>query len=177
MLRRRAWLAAMTPVALVFAGCGSSLVKTEGVVKLDGQPVEGATVTFMSDDGKQVSVGVTDATGKFELHTGDKPGAAPGAYKVTVLKAPKVAGAETMTPGSEEYLKSMKEEAKDEINASKKSNMYASKMPGMTGARGSSSIKSELPAIYGGSGTTPLTAKVPSDGPIVLELQSKPGKP
>jgi hypothetical protein len=158
--------------ALALTGCGSSLVKTEGVVTLDGQPVEGATVTFMTEDGKQTSVGATDASGKFQLFTADKPGALPGSYKVTVVKTPKVAGAESMSPGNPEYLKQMKEESKDTMAASKKSAAFA-KMPGLAAGGGAASIKSELPKIYGTPASTPLTAKVPSDGPITLELKSK----
>ena len=80
-------------VALAVAGCGPKGLPTnyvEGIVTLDGQPLEGALVTFRPEtpDGK-VAVGQTDATGKYTLTTdGGLPqkGALEGEYKVTVTK-------------------------------------------------------------------------------------------
>jgi len=163
-------LSYLVPVGLITVlatGCGSSLVKTEGVVKLDGVPVEGATVTFSSEDGSKSYSGFTDSTGKFVLQSGEKTGAAPGNYKVTVVKTPKVAGGESMKPGDPEYLKQMAKEAgKDKSKVA----------PGMAMYQKSSApkVESELPAVYALSTTTTLTATVPAKDPIVLELKSKP---
>ena len=80
-----------------------------GTVTLDGQPVEGASVSFSpkSADGRGAA-GLTDASGRFSLTTvasGD--GAMPGSYQVAVSKTttsggPDVSGLESdpskMTP-------------------------------------------------------------------------------
>jgi hypothetical protein len=91
----RTWLLGVVG-ALLMAGCGGpaadpnrpQTVAVSGTVTYKGSPVEGATVTFLSDsrEGKG-AVGKTDASGRFTLMTfapGD--GAVPGTYKVTVRK-------------------------------------------------------------------------------------------
>jgi len=58
------------------------------VVTYNGEPVEGATVTFMAtSEGGRGAMGTTDASGKYSLLTfvaGD--GAIPGSYKVKIAK-------------------------------------------------------------------------------------------
>jgi hypothetical protein len=91
--------------ALAAVGCGSGeslpTVPASGTITLGGQPVEGASVTFVpkSDSGRPAS-GTTDASGKFKLQSYLSPssspaGALPGDYTVTVAKL-QAAGA--MTP-------------------------------------------------------------------------------
>lgn len=77
----------------VQAGCGPDLshlpktVTAEGVVTLDGDPVEGAAVSFVSESSSHHASGVTDADGKFVLRAfEEKPGAVPGDYRVSVNK-------------------------------------------------------------------------------------------
>jgi len=95
-------------LVLLFAGCGGSAVdpdRTEtvpvtGTVTHNGEPVEGASVTFMaqSADGRGAS-GTTDASGEFTLTTfepGD--GAIPGSYRVKIAKTVVEGG-----PSEEEY--------------------------------------------------------------------------
>lgn len=85
---------------MAFAGCNGPTVDTEpvtGVVTLDGEPVEGATVTFVPvDPTKGVSAaGRTDAQGVYKLTamvTGEEQavaeaGTKPGEYYVGVRKA------------------------------------------------------------------------------------------
>jgi hypothetical protein len=85
----RIWPAALA-VALAAAGCGGSTGRVSGVVTLDGQPLEGASVTFSPisgrDDGVGGSTGKTDAQGRYSLRTvvGDKTGAAVGKHKVSI---------------------------------------------------------------------------------------------
>jgi len=139
---RLSYLLPIGLITILSTGCGSSLVKTEGVVKLDGVPVEGATVTFSSEDGSKSYSGFTDSSGKFVLQSGEKSGAAPGNYKVTVVKTPKVAGGESMKPGDPEYLKQMEKEGGGKAK---------SKVPlGMAMYQKSSApkVESELPAVY-----------------------------
>lgn len=162
---RRTFSWAVGIAVILSAGCGGSLVKTEGVVKLDGSPVEGATVTFASEDGSKSYTGFTDSAGKFVLQSGDKVGAASGQYKVTVVKTPKVSGLENVKPGDPAYFKQM------EKDVPKGHPGYGT--PLRTGPS-TPKVNSELPAIYALTTTTPLTATVPSSGPIVLELKSKP---
>ena len=73
---------------LVLTGCGESRPDTAAVtgeVHYQGQPVEGASVVFVSDG--PPAQGVTDSLGKFTLRTfspGD--GATIGQHRVTITK-------------------------------------------------------------------------------------------
>lgn len=61
-------------------------------------PVEGAHVTFASAQGGRPAFGVTDAQGVAQLSTyGDKDGAIPGQYQVTVRKT-KIEGETPVDP-------------------------------------------------------------------------------
>jgi hypothetical protein len=82
-------------MVVALAGCGGVGVDTVpvgGVVMLDGSPVEGASVTFLSDEtsGTRVATGKTDASGKFTLKTivGEQSadGAVQGTHKIMVAK-------------------------------------------------------------------------------------------
>jgi hypothetical protein len=61
---------------------------------LDGQPLAGFTVTFISSDNKRPAWGVTDEEGSFELTTYDlKDGCLPGEYKIILTSpAPRLSG-------------------------------------------------------------------------------------
>ncbi len=85
------WLVLFAAFSLV--GCGPDLshlpptVPAEGVVTLDGTPVEGATVTFVSETTNYHATAITDAQGKFALNAfPEKKGAVAGKYKVEVNK-------------------------------------------------------------------------------------------
>lgn len=163
------FLAALVPLT----GCGGvTLLPTQGVVTLDGKPVEGATVVFTSPDGKTNASGMTDAAGAFTLSTGEKLGAAAGTYKVTVSKYAVIVGA--MSPSQTEgggmnkdYLAAMKKEAPKGGGGNP--------MAIPKGGAASGGAKTELPDIYATVEKTPLSnIAVPSAGPIKLELKSKP---
>jgi hypothetical protein len=69
----------------LLAGCGGGLIRTTGVVELDGAPIPNAAVMFLPVKGGRPATGRTDAAGHFVLTTfepGD--GAAAGTYKVTI---------------------------------------------------------------------------------------------
>jgi len=128
-------------LVLLFVGCGETVdadrpetAPVTGTVTYNGQPVEGATVTFMAGaSGGRGAVGTTDASGKFQLTTfeaGD--GAIPGAYKVKIAKT--VGGAPTAGEG--------------EI------------MAPPTGGPPTSEVKDELPVKYKDENTSGLTADV-----------------
>jgi hypothetical protein len=146
-------------VAGAAAGCGGKTVKVEGIVTLDGTPVQGATVIFVPQGGEREANGLTDADGVFHLttfNTGD--GAMPGTYKVTVEKhaVPTDLGG-TPTPDDPDSMrKAMQDRAKN-----------AQKDPRAN--------KSSLPADYANQKTTPLQFTIPSSGQIKIELKSKGG--
>jgi hypothetical protein len=184
-MSRAIYLALATCSLVTLAGCGGpKLVPVEGVVMLDGKPVEGATVTFVSDDGKYSFSGSTDSSGHFALQEGEKLGAFPGTYKVTVVKGQRKPGGESIDP--EEGMKMMKKDAEEAEKANKAdkakqaaSGDMKSKMASMVGAKSSpgappATVKSELPSVYAIGTKTPLTATVPAAGPIQLDLKSKP---
>ena len=77
---------------LTAAGCSSNpaiypeVADVVGVVTLDGQPLEGATITFAPEAGR-ASSGVTDSTGRYSLnYTGSIRGAMLGAHRVMIKK-------------------------------------------------------------------------------------------
>ena len=83
-------LALITTIA-VLSGCGPSnppTAKVTGTVTLDGNPVEGAVITFMPDDGEnKPAIATSLADGNYSLttfKTGD--GAMLGSYKIKVFK-------------------------------------------------------------------------------------------
>ena len=79
-------------IGLTVLGCGGSdgprTYPVTGVATLDGEPVEGATVTFVpQSDGLSTAMGKTDASGRFSLVTpGGQSGAEPGRYNVIIMK-------------------------------------------------------------------------------------------
>jgi hypothetical protein len=83
-------------VAVVVAGCaqqGPDVNYVEGVVTLDGQPIEGVAVGFSPVDASKgtAAVGTTDANGVFKLTStaggATDAGAMPGDYNVTFMKS------------------------------------------------------------------------------------------
>jgi hypothetical protein len=88
-------LLALLPIFGVglIVGCGPDLshlprtVKAEGIVTLDGVPVEGALLTFIADQGEHHASATSDKNGRFVLNAfPQKSGAVPGSYKVGVSK-------------------------------------------------------------------------------------------
>lgn len=130
----------------LLAGCGKSgPVSVRGVVKLDGQPVAGAAVTFVAQDpGGRDASGATNEKGEFELST-TKPGdgVLPGKYKV-VIQPPGEGGGSTPFDDPEKPV---------------------AKPKAPRGPR--------IPVKYTNPATTPLTQDVPPNGEVVIDLQSK----
>jgi hypothetical protein len=88
-------------LTLLATGCGKKgpeqhgTVKVTGTVKYNGNPVEGATVTFIPSESKDMqnkgkgnaAFGTTDKDGTFVLRTfNPDDGGVPGKYIVTVTK-------------------------------------------------------------------------------------------
>lgn len=154
-MRSIGWGFLFTALVITGVGCGSgqSLTKVRGTVTLDGKPIEGATVGFFPTQGSsgKYAFGRTGADGSFQLTT-TKPddGAFPGDYVITVQYEE---GYEVPPAPS---LKAAKEAAnKIRQQKIKKPPKYA------------------VPAIYSDPGKTPFRQKVPPDGPVKLQLQSK----
>lgn len=134
---------------VAFIGCGTGLKSVEGIVTMDGKPVDGASVAFVPEGGagRQAS-GSTGPDGKFTLISGPDKGAAPGNYKVLVTKKAGVSSATTSTNPADlakMMQKGVKEVAKQ---------------------------KSLLPEKYAKIDTTPLTCTVPPPSqPVTFDLK------
>src|SRR2546425_4092176 len=76
---------------LLLAGCSGKYgtFDVRGTVLLDGQPLPGATVLFMPEDGGgRAASGMTDSEGNFLLTTyKENDGALRGKYRVLVSKS------------------------------------------------------------------------------------------
>jgi hypothetical protein len=89
-------------------GCGSAKpVKVEGIVLLDGKPVEGATVSFVPDgETGRPADALTGPDGVFRLNTfSPEDGALPGDYRVVVIKT--ATGGAGSQPRGADQIKSM----------------------------------------------------------------------
>lgn len=103
-------LAVVLLVSLLAFGCAPqsngdrpATYDVTGIVTHNGQPVEGATVSFQPTGTGTAAIGKTDASGKYTLTTfasGD--GALPGEYQVKIVKLD-VKIAETVDEDSEGY--------------------------------------------------------------------------
>jgi hypothetical protein len=148
---RRLCVLGLALTFLAVAGGCSGSGKVEGSVKYKGQPVEGATVVLMGDDGNPVATGVTDSSGKFKLKTPQGKEAIPsGTYIATVTKKEGAGGAMidlSEGPASKDALLKMK--------------------AGMA-AKGIGAGKSALPDQYS-TKNSPLKITVPS-GQYDLDL-------
>ena len=82
--------ATLATLLIGMTGCGEPSIGSlpvTGTIKVDGKPIEGATVVFNPDGSGRSASGLTDAQGKYKLTTvvsGD--GALPGKYKIGVSK-------------------------------------------------------------------------------------------
>lgn len=77
----------------LLAGCGSAasdLVPVSGRVVLEGKPLATGTVSLRPNAAKgnasqHQPTGSIDAQGRFQIYTTERPGAAPGWYRVVVF--------------------------------------------------------------------------------------------
>ncbi|UUO04682.1 carboxypeptidase-like regulatory domain-containing protein [Blastopirellula sp. J2-11] len=61
--------------------------KTQGVIRMDGQPLPGATVVFESSTGNHSGTAVTDDSGKYQLTTfEDFDGVTAGEFLISIEK-------------------------------------------------------------------------------------------
>jgi hypothetical protein len=161
MLHHRFSIGALAAAFLLSGlGCSGRLVKVRGVVKLDGEPVEGAVVVFQNDGQEgRPAVGQTDKDGAFRLGTfKSEDGALRGSYRVTIMPPqayPQVTWHEGMSFG----------EAMAQYAQGKKELENQPPLPG-----------SNIPAKYRNPSQTPLRQTVPPDGLVVFELASEGGE-
>jgi hypothetical protein len=115
------------PIALVLtmlvlipgglAGCGPSddtmrikLVPVNGTVTFNGQPLEGARVTFSPDDANERSTpggDVTGPAGNYKAMFRNRSGLAPGMYKIIVEKIVPPAGVKAEDTDINMHLESL----------------------------------------------------------------------
>jgi hypothetical protein len=138
---------------LVLSGCGGiKPVPVRGKVTLDNQPVEGATVTFLGEaPGQRSAAGVTQADGSFQLTTHNpNDGAFPGNYKVTIQYSEGVEGG-----GGKNMKEAFDAFKKGQDQQKKRTPKYV------------------IPPKYSDAGQTVLKQKVPPEGNVAYNLQSK----
>jgi hypothetical protein len=131
MLKSCTTLMAAALTVLALCGCGESsgpkVEYVEGIVKLDGQPVEGATVTFSpaSPDGVG-AVGTTDANGVYRMTAlpdgAIDKGAVAGSYSVALMKVGSIDSGASISAEDPDYAKKMAEMSSGAPSAAPKSN-------------------------------------------------------
>ena len=147
-------------VLMACSGCSDGLVDVRARVTLDGKPLEKASVTLVSSDGKKnrSAFGTTDADGYVRFSTfAAEDGVAPGDYKVTVNKAP-----DNMKQEMDDFDKDNPEDVKRILML--ESGHYVPFM------------RTGLPRPYLNARDTPLSCTVPSEGELTFDLDSSLGK-
>lgn len=146
--------------AVAIAGCGGgdswtanqpATVEACGYVKMNGQPVEGAAVTFAPVSGKHAASAVTDSSGYFELRAfKSKEGAVPGQYMIAVSKTEEIPESEQkkvkFDPGED------KEHADEAAGGGEVMAGWRNVLPQQFASPATSGLKMEVPA----GGTTDL---------------------
>lgn len=90
--KQRPYYVLVPLISLILVGCGGgsdrpSLAPASGIVTLNGEPVEGASLTFIPTAGGRPGSAITDAQGRYTIKTyQDAPGAIIGEHKVAVIK-------------------------------------------------------------------------------------------
>lgn len=136
-------------VVLCLAGCTRDLVPVEGVVLVDGKPVESGTGLLFCplDKPGRPATGRVGANGRFTMHTGPRGGVMRGRYKVAIsnstntVEPPVFEG--DAEPWSREFL-----EYEQRLQAF----LSQPPRPGM------------IPVAYSSMTSTPLEWRVPEDG-------------
>jgi hypothetical protein len=150
---------------VVGAGCGGKgrLHPVEGVVTLNGTPVEGATVMFVPEGDKgEHAHGLTDAAGHFTLKTNNQNGVYPGKYKVLVSKSSVTI--DQAGGGGEEAAMERKGGGQMRQQWEQFYKKTGGKKP-----------KVVLPPIYSDGDRTPFHYTVPVEGEVKLEMEKKAG--
>ena len=145
--------------AVNFTGCtpaGVQVVQVKGRMTHNGQPLDGASVTFSptTHEGREAS-GLTNANGEFVVLTqgATKSGCMPGSYRVSVTKNIAV----------DRHGNPLVFVVSDDPHAPPPAGLESGERPTM---------KSVIPEKYGNAETSGLTAEVTKKGPnsFVFEL-------
>jgi hypothetical protein len=156
MIRGACTLTLMACLSMTIGcGGGTKLHHVEGLVTLDGQPLEGAMVTFTN--GNQIATGLTTASGKFKLLHLGKEGCPAGTFKVTVSKIEAMMPAD-MAPAPDGNPTEMYKKTMEKMGVK----------PGVVGG-GSFKPKSLVPEKYKNPGALPDQI-VPATSEIKIEL-------
>jgi hypothetical protein len=146
-------------LTLAGAGCGGGPTPVEGVVLLDGRPLEGATINFVPDGGVgEPAVAVTTADGRFQASTQAGLGAMPNTYRVLISK---VTGPPQRRPPW-----AGRAEAPTEAEKA----AYLRELAAIDKAQ-----KDAVPPDYTRANTTPLRVTVPLKGELRIEMASPTG--
>ncbi len=134
---------------LALSGCTSKACKVTGVIKMDGEPIEGVSISFVpkTDGQGELAAGTSVAGGAYEIKTlsGDiVDGTVPGTYTVVLRKSEVLwDGKSWMHPaGGGEPVKS-------------------------------TTLKELLPKQYTSSATSPFTATVEKGKPNTFDFDIK----
>ena len=98
------WTLAALSALVLLCGCGGDeleLAEVGGVVTYQGEPLPGATVTFIPEEGPP-AVGTTNEQGEFSLVTHGRSGAAVGPHTISVIAQK---DEREITPGEAETMK------------------------------------------------------------------------
>jgi len=87
-------------ICVLMAGCGGQSYSASGKVTLNGQPLDGAGVTFFATDPAQQSVHSTtaSASGEFTIEGDENNPLTPGEYIVVVDKPAAEMGGKSVVP-------------------------------------------------------------------------------
>ena len=185
-MRLRLFSPMIFTLPLFLFGCGPKMIDASGQLTIDGAPVSGAMLTFVSTaEGSNANyTAMSDASGNFSVVNGDTRGVLAGTYKVTVVKSPKGSSTEMTAIGDTDYMKDMKSTADKQKSAGNPMN----KMPGMPGMKGGPmgpmggapagpTIKTELPLIYAAFTTTTFSVTLPGEAmPLKLDMKGEAKK-
>ena len=143
----------------ILVGCSGgaddqpATVPVEGTVAYNGDPLEGAQVSFWTEGAPKAATGLTDAEGKFKLSMFSlNDGAIVGTHKITVTKDdPNAAAGGIQETDMNDPLKmaDMMKQAEDAPE----------------------DTKSLVPARYATQAATPLEETVTADGPNTFVIQ------
>ncbi|MEX0612830.1 MAG: carboxypeptidase-like regulatory domain-containing protein [Pirellulales bacterium] len=155
MIRRGLYASAVLLLAACL-GCGRGTVNVKAQITLDGQPLEGATVTLIGtgETKSRPATGISDDEGNVQFTTfepGD--GVLPGEYKVLVSKMPKTVEEEFANVDLNDP------EAYERMMSRQRSAIVAY-------------TPSSLPRIYLNAAETPLSLTVPTKDEVVFALES-----
>ncbi|MBQ6828682.1 MAG: carboxypeptidase regulatory-like domain-containing protein [Thermoguttaceae bacterium] len=144
-------LLAFAASAVLVSGCGADTGhrKTTGVVTVDGEPIEGATLVFVpAAQGGESGSAITDAKGAYSTVSGSVgEGLKPGDYKVTISKREQVVDEDMAAYEAGEITYDELQERKSK--------------QGLSG--GAPVGESLVPEIYSSAADTPLTVTVTDD--------------